>query len=207
MNETTHRRPGSDGEHRRQRERDTTARAEAFYDQQVLAHLSEPMAEFLGRAELVVIATSDAAGECDSSIRCGPAGFVVVLDSTHLAYPEYRGNGVMASLGNLAENPHLGLLALDLVDDVIGLHVNGSASVVEDDELRREHPDLPRDPVRGRRAECWVVLEVEEAYVHCRKHLPRYARADRRRSWGTDDPVRKGGDHFDAAAEPRPWVG
>ncbi|WP_460868637.1 pyridoxamine 5'-phosphate oxidase family protein [Rhodococcus aerolatus] len=207
MTGTTHRRPGSDGEHRRQRERGTTARAEAFYDQQVLARLSPEMVDFLRRAELVVVATADAAGECDSSVRCGPPGFVVVLDESRLAYPEYRGNGVMASLGNLAENPHVGLLVLDLVDDVIGLHVNGSATVVEDEELRREHPALPADPVRGRRAECWVVVAVEEAYVHCRKHLPRYARADRRRSWGTDDPARKGGDHFAAAAQPRPWVG
>lgn len=202
---TTPHLPGSSGEHGRQEARGSTDRARRFYDEQVLARLTAEMQAFLGRTEMLFVATADAHGECDSSVRCGPAGFVVVLDEVHLAYPEYRGNGVMASLGNLAENAHVGLLALDLVDELIGLHVNGAARVVEDAELRAVHPDLTREAGRGRRAECWVVVAVEEAYVHCRKHLPRMAVVDRRRSWGTDDPVRKGGDHFGAVGQDRPW--
>lgn len=197
--------PGSSGEHERQEARGSADRARRFYDEQVLARLTTEMQAFLGHTEMLFLATADADGECDSSIRCGPAGFVAVLDETHVAYPEYRGNGVMASLGNLAENPHVGLLALDLVDELIGLHVNGPARVVEDAALRAEHPGLPREPAPGRRAECWVVVTVEEAYVHCRKHLPRMAKVDRRRSWGTDDPARKGGDHFGAVGQDRPW--
>jgi hypothetical protein len=79
--------------------------------------------------------------------------------------------------------------------------VNGAARVVADAELRAVHPALPTESAPGRRAERWVVVEVEEAYIHCRKHIPRMARVHERQDWGTDDPARKGGDYFGAKAE------
>ena len=48
-----------------------------------------------------------------------------------------------------------------------------------------------------------VVVEVQEAYIHCRKHIPRMVPILRERSWGTDDARRKGGDHFGAKADRR----
>jgi predicted pyridoxine 5'-phosphate oxidase superfamily flavin-nucleotide-binding protein len=194
------RRPGSDGEHALQERLGTTERADRFYDDQVCDRLLPTMTEFIGRMTMMFVATADRRGECDSSLRAGPEGFVVVLDDRHVAYPEYRGNGVMASLGNIAENPHVGLLMIDFTDALIGLHVNGEARVVEDADLRAEHPDLPTDALPGRRAQLWVVVEVEEAYIHCRKHIPRLVPAARTRSWGTDAVKAKGGDYFGAAA-------
>ena len=44
------------------------------------------------------------------------------------------------------------------------------------------------------------MVEVEEAYIHCRKHIPRLVPADRDRSWGSDAAKAKGGDHLGAAA-------
>ena len=61
-----------------------------------------------------------------------------MLDERTVAYPEYRGNGVMASLGNLSENPHLGILFVDFTGDKIGLHVNGRARIIENEELLNE---------------------------------------------------------------------
>ena len=124
----------------------------------------------------------------------------IKFDDLHLAYPEYRGNGVMASLGNIDENPHVGLLMVDFVRDRIGLHVNGRALIVENDELGGQFPDLPQDRMPGRRPERWVVVAVEEAYVHCRKHIPQMIPIEGRRAWGTDDAARKGGDYFGAKA-------
>jgi len=193
-------RPGSAGEHVLQEALGTAERAERFYDDQVCDRLVPSMQEFVARMSMAFVATADAHGECDSTLRAGPPGFLRVLDERHVAWPEYRGNGVMASLGNISENPHVGLLMVDFTDDVIGLHVNGSARVVEDAALRREHPDLPRETVPGRRADLWVEVTVEEAYVHCRKHIPRLVPVERRRAWGTDDVRRKGGDHFGVAA-------
>jgi uncharacterized protein len=58
-----------------------------------------------------------------------------------------------------------------------------------------------------RRAELWVVVEVTEAYVHCRKHIPRMQRLPQKRAWGSDDPARKGGDYFGARAATDPAAG
>jgi predicted pyridoxine 5'-phosphate oxidase superfamily flavin-nucleotide-binding protein len=199
----THR-PGSDGEHQVQQRMGTAERADRFYADQVLDRLNPRMAEFVARQEMFFLATADRHGECDNTFRAGPPGFLHVLDDATLAYPEYRGNGVHASLGNIEENPHVGLLMVDFLRDRIGLHVNGRARVVDDDEMRRAHPGLAVDPVPGRRALVWVEIAVEEAYIHCAKHIPhlqKVPRHDSGRPWGTDDFRRKGGDFFGAAAE------
>ena len=104
--------PGSDGEHVLQQKFGTQQRADNFYDRQLLDHLNSSMREFIGRQELVFIATADSRGECDASLRSGLPGFVHVLNEKTLIYPEYRGNGVLASLGNLSENPHIGMMFL-----------------------------------------------------------------------------------------------
>lgn len=198
-------RPGSDGEHLVQQRLGTTERADRFYGDQVLDHLNVRMQEFVARQEMFFLATADRHGECDSTFRAGPPGFVQVLDARTLAYPEYRGNGVMASIGNMSENPRLGILMIDFTRDRIGLHINGRARVVMDEEMRAHHDGLPADPIPGRRAQLWVTVEVEEAYVHCAKHIPHLQKvpAQQRgaRAWGTDDVKRKGGDFFGAAAE------
>ena len=186
--------PGSRGEHFLQCALETSDRARRFYTDQVLDHLNPAMAEFVGRMEMAFISTADADGECDSTLRCGPAGFLHVVDSRTVVYPEYRGNGVMASLGNIMENPHVGMLMVDFTEDLIGLHVNGRARIAP----LSEFAELAGG---DRKVERWVVVEVQEAYVHCRKHIPRMVPVDRVRDWGTDDVRRKGGDFFGVKAD------
>ncbi len=189
--------PGARGEHELQRQYGSQDRAGRFYRQQVLDRLNEQMIAFISRQEMVWIATADGHGECDCSFRAGPRGFVQVLDAGTVRYPEYRGNGIMASLGNILENPHVGMVFLDFDQERIGLHVNGTARIVEDGEGNGGRP----------RVERWVEVRVQEAYIHCRKHLPHLVKADGDgRAWGTDDARAKGGDYFGASCEPRPWV-
>jgi predicted pyridoxine 5'-phosphate oxidase superfamily flavin-nucleotide-binding protein len=199
--------PGSAGEHLLQQAYGTDERAGRFYRDQVLDHLNPEMIEFVGRMEMAFVGTADAGGECDSTFRAGPPGFLHVLDAQRIAYPEYRGNGVLASLGNISENPHVAVLMIDFVRDLIGLHVNGRASIIDDEELRRDHPTLPVAEERGRTPERWVVVHVEETYVHCRKHIPRLEPVSRDRDWGTDDTRRKGGDYFNVRARQNAQVG
>ncbi|MEV8513753.1 pyridoxamine 5'-phosphate oxidase family protein [Dactylosporangium sp. NPDC051484] len=186
----------------------TVERAERFYRQQVLPSLNERMIEFVGRQEMMFVATADALGHCDNTFRAGPPGFVAVLTPGRVAWPEYRGNGVLASVGNIVENPNVGLIFIDFFRDVIGLHVNGHATIASDADMRREFPHLPLDTVPGRRPERWVNVFVEEAYIHCAKHIPRLRRVtDEERAWGTDDTRRKGGDFFAVAADLAGTVG
>jgi predicted pyridoxine 5'-phosphate oxidase superfamily flavin-nucleotide-binding protein len=200
------RRPGSEGEHRLQDACGTRDRAERFYNDQFCDRLLPRMVEFVHRMEMVFIATADAGGDCDASLRAGSPGFLRVLDDRTLAYPEYRGNGVMASLGNLSENPHIGLLMIDFVEDLIGLHVNGRAHVLDTETFATRYPGHG-EQAEGRRVERWVVVDVVEAYIHCRKHIPRMQRLPQKRAWGTDDPARKGGDYFRARTPAAPPAG
>jgi hypothetical protein len=48
-----------------------------------------------------------------------------------------------------------------------------------------------------------VLVTVEEAYIHCSKHIPRLEKAGEVRQWGTDDVRAKGGDYFQAKSSPR----
>ncbi|MDD5758689.1 MAG: pyridoxamine 5'-phosphate oxidase family protein [Desulfobulbaceae bacterium] len=192
--------PGSAGEHSLQEKFNTEKRAQAFYDNQVLDHLNPRMLEFIANQEILVIATSDAKGDCDCSLRAGEAGFVHALDEKTLVYPEYRGNGVTASLGNILENPHIGMMFIDFIKDTVGLHVNGKAAIIENNELlEREDlsPQILEDMnKKGRKPERWVLVEVEEAYMHCSKHIPFYKKAEKLIQWGTDDVKVKKGDYF-----------
>ena len=166
-------RPGSAGEHALQRELGTAARADRFYDDQVRDRLNPQMRDFVRRQQMFFLATSDARGACDSTLRAGPPGFLEVLDGSTLAWPEFKGNGVMASLGNISENPHVGILMVDFVHDTVGLHVNGTARLMEP-AAAAQVGLVPPSPA-GRAAPVWVVVDVEEAYIHCSKHVPRLA--------------------------------
>lgn len=194
------------GERQAQARFGTARRAAAFYANQQLDYLNDAMRRFIARQEMMSIATADAQGRCDCSFRAGEPGFVQVLNSKTLAYPEYRGNGVLASVGNILENPHIGMIFLDYCDTTLGLHVNGRARVLAPQELLAL-PDLP-DTLRhaarvtgGRRPEAWVLVDVEEAYIHCSKHVPLMKRLDKHLDWGTDDEAAKGGDFFGVKAE------
>lgn len=203
--------PGSDGEHRLQQKFGKTTHAMAFYKHQVINHLNSPMQAFLARQEMMFVGSSDARGYADCAFRCGHAGFVKVLDERTVAYPEYRGNSVMASLGNITENPHVGLLFIDFGDQ-IGLHINGSAQIVENNEFLeflKEHPAeqvvlgdaVIKDIIEadGGHLERWVMVSVEEAYVQCSKHIPPMARMDHDIKWGEAHQHLKGGDYFGTA--------
>src|SRR5699024_653682 len=126
--------PGTEGERHVQAVMGTSERAERFYSDQMLDRLNPRMREFIAQQEMLLIATSDSRGECDSRFRAGPAGFVHVIDEYTLAFPEYRGNGVFASMGNVMQNPHIGLMFIDFLRERIGLHVNGRARLLEDEQ-------------------------------------------------------------------------
>lgn len=186
------------GEQRLQTEMGSSDRACQFYDRQMLSSLTEKMASLIRRQEMVFVATADANGNCDCSPRFGNAGFVLVLDEATLAWPEYRGNGVYASLGNILENPHVGLVFLDMFDTTVGLHVNGEAqSYAESDapEVLTGYIEENNPPIVAA-IERWVVVKIDEAYIHCSKHVPRVERTGKQIDWGTDDPAAKSSEFF-----------
>jgi len=156
------------------------------------------MINLIQHQEMFFVATADVAGNCDCSPRFGKSGFINVIDATTLAYPELRGNGVFASLGNILDNPHVGLVFLDFFDTTVGLHVNGAANSYQTNELPQSLAEglVENDPAKTGVVERWVVVTVEEAYIHCSKHVPRLEKMQKPIDWGTDDPRAKSNDYF-----------
>ena len=190
---------GSEGERILQKKVGSENKASAFYDKQMLDYLNPYMRKFILKQEMVFIATADSKGECDCSFRAGKQGFVRVLNEKTLLCPEYRGNGVMASMGNILENSHIGMTFIDFFENTIGLHVNGKAKIVENDELLADKTlDGVANSIQeeGTAPERWILITVEEAYIHCSKHIPHLQKLDKKIHWGTDKEAHKGGDFF-----------
>ena len=192
---------GSEGERILQKKVGSENKASAFYDKQLLDYLNPYMREFILKQEMVFIATADSKGECDCSFRAGKQGFVRILNEKTLLYPEYRGNGVMASMGNILKNSHIGMTFIDFFEHTIGLHVNGKAKIIENDELLADKTltSFTNDTQEeGGVPERWIFITVEEAYIHCSKHIPHLKKLDKKIHWGTDKETHKGGDFFKA---------
>src|SRR5215470_6223756 len=70
---------------------------------------------FIERMDMFFLATADAEGRPQCSYKGGDPGFVRVLDDHTVAFPNYDGNGMYLSIGNVLENPHVGMLFVDFV--------------------------------------------------------------------------------------------
>lgn len=119
--------------------RDTRRIADRLEQVIVRTAFSDEDRAFIQRCPMFFIATADAQGQPDCSYKGGLPGFVRVLDDHTLALPDYDGNGMYRTWGNVRVNPQVGLLFLDF-EQPKRLRVNGTAQVIEDDPLRAEFP-------------------------------------------------------------------
>jgi len=128
-----------DGMRRLQDARETRQIADRLEQVTVRAAFTGEDRAFIGRCPMFFIATADAEGRPDCSYKGGLPGFVRVLDERTLAVPDFDGNGMYRTWGNVLVNPHVGLLFVDF-EQPKRLRVNGTARVAEDDPLRAEIP-------------------------------------------------------------------
>jgi uncharacterized protein len=168
---------------------------------------------FIERMDMFFLATADAAGQPQCSYRGGDPGFVKVLDERTIAFPNYDGNGMYLSTGNVLENPHVGLLFIDFTSTrPTRLRLNGIASIDESRELLDQYPA----------AQFIVRVCATEVFPNCPRYIHRMAliersrfvpRADRpapipewkRSAWACDvlphgDPARTDGNGPSASA-------
>ncbi|MEV6321789.1 pyridoxamine 5'-phosphate oxidase family protein [Nocardia sp. NPDC051787] len=80
-------------------------------------------------ADTFFIATADADGNADASHRGGNPGFLQVLSPTRLRWPDYRGNSMFMTLGNIEVNPRCGILIPDWATGA-ALQLTGTAELV-----------------------------------------------------------------------------
>jgi len=125
----------------------------------VHTHFSDGDRDFVNRSSMFFLATADAEGQPDVSYKGGMPGFVRVVDEQTLAFPDFDGNGMFKSLGNILVNPKVGLLFVDF-EHPDRMRVNGIASVSDDDPLLGEIPG----------AQLIVRVRAERIFPNC----PRY---------------------------------
>ena len=114
---------------------------------------------FIERCPMFFLATADAEGRPDCSYKGGLPGFVRVVDERTLAFPDYDGNGMYRSLGNVEVNPHVALLFIDFTQPK-RLRVNGIATLGRTTRCVADFPG--------------AVFVVRVAATHIFPNCPRY---------------------------------
>jgi len=126
------------------------------------AAFSDDDKSFVENCIYFFIATADTSGHPDCSFKGGAPGFVRVTGPSELAFPDYDGNGMFKSLGNLAVNPHVGLLFIAMHDRPKRLRINGSARIDRDDPLLAETVG----------AQLMVRVKVNVIFPNCPRYIP-----------------------------------
>ena len=94
--------------------------------------LDQVQAAVIRQADTMFVASVHAARGPDASHRGGRPGFIQVsADGRRLRFPDYSGNRMFQTLGNIAADPRVGLLFIDY-DDGAHLQVTGRAQTVWD---------------------------------------------------------------------------
>jgi uncharacterized protein len=165
--------PYHDGSRRLQDRFDTRRLADRLDE----LFLSRPVIDpadraFIERMGMFFLATADADGRPQCSYKGGDPGFVRVLDERTLAFPNYDGNGMYLSIGNLLENPQVGLLFIDFVSARPSrLRLNGVANIDEQDELINRYPG----------AQFIVRVRATQVFPNCPRYIHRMALVERSR--------------------------
>jgi uncharacterized protein len=133
--------------------------------EQVTVHVAftEKDRELIERSPMFFLATADAEGRPDCSYKGGMPGFVRVVDDRTLAWPNYDGNGMFRSLGNLLVNPRVGMLFMDF-ERPRRVRINGIASIDDHDLLLAEFPG----------AQLIVRVAAERVFPNCPRYIHRW---------------------------------
>jgi hypothetical protein len=123
---------------------------------------------FIESLEYFFLATSNPIGQPDCSFKGGPPGFARVVRPDLLVWPDYDGNGMFKSLGNVVANPHVGLLFIDLHERPRRLRVNGTATVSREDPLLAETVG----------AQMIVRVKARAIFPNCPRYIPKMQLAE-----------------------------
>jgi uncharacterized protein len=152
---------------RLQSEQDSQALADALLKVNVSDRLDEKQVSFVSRSDFFFIASVNADGEPTVSYKGGSPGFVHVVDPQRLIFPNYDGNGMFMTMGNLVESKKVGLLFIDF-ETPNRLRVQGTATVSKAVDLMAHFPG----------ANMVVEVAVSATFNNCARYIHRHQRQD-----------------------------
>ena len=122
---------------------------------------------FVESRDMFFLATADEQGRPQVSYKGGDVGFVKVVDDATLAFPNYNGNGMYLSMGNISANPHVGMLFIDF-ERRHRMRVNGEASIHLEDPLIDAWPE----------AQFVVRVRAREIFPNCPRYIHRMQKVE-----------------------------
>ncbi len=135
----------------------------------VIVHdeLTEPDKAFVSGAEFFWLATVDDKGSPTVSFKGGAPGFVHVLNDRTLLFPNYDGNGMYYSMGNVATTSEIGMLFMAF-DRPARLRVQGKAQLTDDPALVSRFPG----------AQFAIQVNITALITNCPRYIPRMQRME-----------------------------
>ena len=118
---------------------------------------------FIESLDMFFLATVDKGGHANCSYKGGEPGFVRVLDEHTLAFPNYDGNGMYMSMGNVLATSQVGMLFIDFQHQ-FRMRVNGEASVDANDPLMASYPE----------AQFVVRVRARDVFPNCPRYIHKY---------------------------------
>ena len=149
---------------------DTRRMADVIENRKVRPELTDDDKAFIEARDMFFLATADRDGHPDCSYKGGDPGFVRVIDPRTVAFPNYDGNGMYRSMGNVLVNPHIGMLFIDW-EGQRRLRLNGEAAIAQDDPLLPEYPE----------AQFVVRVAVREVFPNCPRYIHKMELVERSR--------------------------
>ena len=150
------------GQRRLQDEFASAPLADRLYERLRHDRFTDADKAFIEALPFFFLATADAQGRPDCSYKGGDPGFVRILAPDRLVFPDYDGNGMFRSLGNVEVNPHVGLLFLGVGPNPARLRVNGAARVLRDDRQMAQWPS----------AQLLVEVSPRDIFPNCPRYIP-----------------------------------
>src|SRR5256885_11956827 len=159
-----------DGNRQMQDRFDTRRLADRLDEKIVKDVIDDNDKQFMERMDMFFLATADEHGRPNCSYKGGEPGFVCVIDQHTVAFPNYDGNGMYLSMGNVLANPHVGLLFIDFQGNPPRRRrLNGTASIDQDDPLLGE----------WERAQFIVRVRATEVFPNCPRYIHRMELVER----------------------------
>src|SRR3954462_3301023 len=153
----------NDGSRRLQDRFDTRRLADRIDERRIRDRIDDDDRAFIEARDMFFLATADAEGRPTCSYKGGEPGFVRVLDPHTVVFPNYDGNGMYLSTGNVLVNPHVGLLFIDF-ERGHRMRMEGTATIALDDPLRGGYPE----------AQFVVRVRARAVYPNCPRYIHRY---------------------------------
>ena len=158
----------TDAQSKLQTDNDSAKLASAVVNAIVSEELQPEQIDFISSRDFFFLSTVSSKGEPTVSYKGGPVGVVHIISPTELVFPNYDGNGMFLSMGNISEMNKVGLLFIDLEQNPLRVRVQGKAVFSNKPELLERFPG----------ASMIVKIDITSVFYNCARYIHKHTRTE-----------------------------